>query len=774
MTTLGKLLFSVPRGAPAARTVCDTGEKPPESGPVARDGPSVPSWLGLETSHRVLFDASQDGWIRPTQPVGLLLGQESFVSEDFHTKRSIVPVRLAFDVDRLPFPDARKDLDRGSASGGYGTKPRVVRWRSPIPLYAVAKVEVSSSEQKTRLLAMADQFSNVSLPAPEIVVNHSVVHFPESAGSEIRESGQVQLPENLNAIQGAMAMAVWAVPRVEPWIEMLRQGLNRDSMGVERGATSLNANWLQLPWLVETPTRPVPDDGNGQERLWYAALSCMRYPTAENKSPVVLAEEIAQAAAAADGAGRTAENWLAQTLRILAAEKTITCDDWQECGAGLAIRLVLLRPHPMRFTSWSTDLPGLAPAVWWAAATLCGWYHGYRSLDRRFRGNAKLQEFLATRALAVSWGSDDPSVLPRYQHGPLERARDNGCFALTWRGCSVIRKPWHSRARWYSADLADVTVGSAARGLASQLGWPCLERWLVLPERRIPIMGDGQVSVDGDALVITGRKSLRLADGVDIEERLDPDRFHRDLATEAGVVPEPPVDSRRQAAPDTGLVLDPHEAPRRQTTAEAGLILGPPQAPGVQAASDIPGLVYEPDFVAEEEETKLLAWIDGAEWSTKLRRRVQQYGWRYDYGKRRIDKSMRIGELPRWAQELAQRLVANGLVGELPDQLIVNEYCGNQGIAPHIDQPSSFAEHVSTVSLLETWGMVFRHRKSGKRVEIPLERRSVAVLAGAARYRWTHEIPSRKTELLVDQQGKRRRMTRSRRVSLTFRATRLR
>ncbi len=773
MTTQGKLPFLVPRDVPAARTVCNTDMKAPESSPVASGGPSVPSWLGLETSHRVLFDASQDGWIRPENRAGLLLGRECFATEDPHTKRNIVRIRLAFDVNRLPFPDVRKDLERSVVRGGEGIEPRVVRWRAPIPLYAVARVEVSSSEQKSRFLVMAGQFSNVSLPALEVVVNHTVAHSPVTAGSESQETGFVHLPENLNAIQGAMAMAVWAVPRVEPWIEVLQQGLNQDSTGFGRGIRSLNANWLQLPWLVGVPTRSSREDANGQNRLWHAALSSMQCSTVEDKSPVALAEKIAQAASA-DGVDRTAGNWLTQTRRILAAEETITCDDWHECGAGLAIRLVLLRPDPMRFKLWSTDLPGLPPAVWWAAATLCGWYHGFRSLDKRFRGSAKLQEFLATRALAVSWGSDDPSVLPRCQHGPLERARDNGCFALTWRDCSVIRKPWHSRAKWFNADLADVNVGSAARGLATQLGWKCLERLLVLPERRIPILGDGQVSVDGDALVVTGRKSLRLANGVEIEERLDPDRFRRDLATEAGVVTDPPVDSRHQATTVNGLVLDPHEASHRRTTSDAGLVVAPPQALGVQAACEIPGLIYEPDFVAEEEETNLLAWIDGAEWSTELRRRVQHYGWRYDYRKRQIDKSMRIGELPHWAQELAQRLVAKGLVGELPDQLIVNEYCGKQGIASHIDQPSSFAEHVSTVSLLETWVMVFRHCKSSKKVEIPLERRSVAVLAGDARYKWTHGIPSRKTELLVDQQGKRRRVTRSRRISLTFRATRQR
>ena len=182
--------------------------------------------------------------------------------------------------------------------------------------------------------------------------------------------------------------------------------------------------------------------------------------------------------------------------------------------------------------------------------------------------------------------------------------------------------------------------------------------------------------------------------------------------------------------------------------------------------------MYKPQFITEGEETKLLACIDGAEWSTEIRRRVQHYGWRYDYKQRQIDESMHLGELPDWAQELAGRLVNEGFMKDLPDQVIVNEYCGRQGISRHIDQPRSFAEHVATISLLETWGMVFRRRDSNEKVEKPLERRSVAVLTGDARYKWTHEIPERRNELLMDLQGKRRRVERSRRISLTFRTVR--
>ena len=327
-------------------------------------------------------------------------------------------------------------------------------------------------------------------------------------------------------------------------------------------------------------------------------------------------------------------------------------------------------------------------------------------------------------------------MLPPSQRSPLERLREDGCFTLTWRGHPVLRKSWHTRAWWYSADLTDATVGTAARDFAGQLEWSCVERRLSLPEGHVATVGSGDLFVDGHTLVVKGKKSLLLPSGVDVDERFDPDEFRRLLAIEAGVIPDPPKASSRHHV---------HE---------------------------IPGLMYKREFITEGEEAALLACIDGAEWSTELQRRVQHYGWRYDYKQRQIDESMHLGELPKWAQELARKLVNEGFMKDLPDQVIVNEYCGKQGISPHIDQPRSFAEHVATISLLETWGMVFRRRYGKEKVEKPLERRSVAVLTGDARYKWTHEIPQRITEPLMDGQGKRRRVERSRRISLTFRTVR--
>lgn len=146
-----------------------------------------------------------------------------------------------------------------------------------------------------------------------------------------------------------------------------------------------------------------------------------------------------------------------------------------------------------------------------------------------------------------------------------------------------------------------------------------------------------------------------------------------------------------------------------------------------------------------------------------MKRRVQHYGWRYDYKARKVDPKNYLGPLPVWAQDLAERLLELQVVSELPDQVIVNNYEGNQGITKHIDCPECFRGPVVTISLLETWDMVFTRKLengTSERFVQPLPQRSVAVLAGEVRSDWYHEIPARITEHGVP---------RIRRVSITFR-----
>jgi alkylated DNA repair dioxygenase AlkB len=177
-----------------------------------------------------------------------------------------------------------------------------------------------------------------------------------------------------------------------------------------------------------------------------------------------------------------------------------------------------------------------------------------------------------------------------------------------------------------------------------------------------------------------------------------------------------------------------------------------------------PGLAYLPAYVAEDEAARLLAAIDGEPWLGDLERRVQHYGWRYDYKARSVAASSCLGPLPAWAAALAGRLVAERLVPEMPDQAIVNEYTPGQGIAPHVDCVPCFGAAIASLSLGSACALEMTRRGDSEKVTLLLEPRSVLVLSGEARYGWRHGIPRRKKDIVGG-----RTVVRARRVSITFR-----
>lgn len=230
---------------------------------------------------------------------------------------------------------------------------------------------------------------------------------------------------------------------------------------------------------------------------------------------------------------------------------------------------------------------------------------------------------------------------------------------------------------------------------------------------------------------------MRLPTGYVIEEVLDVERFRRQVSVTGARLPEPPP---------TGAPV--------------------PKVERLEVV-EVPGLSHVRDFLDEAEETSIISQIDRGDWIEDLQRRVQHYGWRYDYKARRVDAAMRLGDLPAWADALARRLFDANLVPNLPDQVIVNEYCKDQGIGRHVDS-DSFADGIAMISLLESWEMVFCAKRAKRKVRHMLERRSVAIIEGEARYEWTHEIPKRKSEPITPG-TKHPRRDRIRRVSLTFR-----
>lgn len=176
------------------------------------------------------------------------------------------------------------------------------------------------------------------------------------------------------------------------------------------------------------------------------------------------------------------------------------------------------------------------------------------------------------------------------------------------------------------------------------------------------------------------------------------------------------------------------------------------------------GLAYIPSLVSPEEATRILAALDAVAWDTTLKRRVQHFGYRYDYRARAVTGDAYLGPLPDWLAGVCLRLAGEGYFERLPDQVIANEYLPGQGISAHVDCVPCFADRIASLSLLSACEMVFRHAASGERCSLMLEPGSLLVMEGAARYDWTHEIPARSADS-VD--GTKR--PRGRRVSLTFR-----
>ena len=179
----------------------------------------------------------------------------------------------------------------------------------------------------------------------------------------------------------------------------------------------------------------------------------------------------------------------------------------------------------------------------------------------------------------------------------------------------------------------------------------------------------------------------------------------------------------------------------------------------------IQGLQYNKDYINEVQHDWLLDRIDQEQWLDDLKRRVQHYGFKYNYKARKVDMDMHIGELPEWLNRLSEKLYADKLMPEIADQVIVNEYLPGQGISSHIDCEPCFQDTIVSLSLGSGCVMNFTN-KSDKRKKIPvwLAPRSLVVLRGEARYEWLHGIAAKKSDEWDGEKHERQR-----RVSLTFR-----
>jgi alkylated DNA repair protein (DNA oxidative demethylase) len=170
-----------------------------------------------------------------------------------------------------------------------------------------------------------------------------------------------------------------------------------------------------------------------------------------------------------------------------------------------------------------------------------------------------------------------------------------------------------------------------------------------------------------------------------------------------------------------------------------------PRLPAVAVRPD--GLLYEPEFLDEEEERTLVDGFEQLEFDEvrmhgqAAKRTVLHFGYRYDYEAWRLAPVVPLPADLRWLRDRCARFA--GVAPERLVETLVSRYPPGAGIGWHRDAPM-FGPVVVGVSLLSACALRFQRRTPTVRETHTLELapRSVYALAGAARSTWQHSIQS--------------------------------
>jgi alkylated DNA repair protein alkB family protein 8 len=250
---------------------------------------------------------------------------------------------------------------------------------------------------------------------------------------------------------------------------------------------------------------------------------------------------------------------------------------------------------------------------------------------------------------------------------------------------------------------------------------------------------------------------------------------------------------------------------------------GPPEADCTSSTDHIhiEGLAVIENFITEEEEEALLNNYgndDNPAWKESLNRRVQHYGFPFNYRTLMVDYTKPTLPLSSLAKEMAEKVehydlqrTGKDIVEEPINQLTINEYWSNQGIASHIDTEVCFGSKLLVINICGDIVMTMTRKAFSSPIEenesktlaeqeiegktsslteeedsnndnykesssssssnetiirkhVYLPRRSLLILEKDARYLWLHGIPPRKYDKVNGQL-----IPRKRRLSFTFR-----
>lgn len=166
------------------------------------------------------------------------------------------------------------------------------------------------------------------------------------------------------------------------------------------------------------------------------------------------------------------------------------------------------------------------------------------------------------------------------------------------------------------------------------------------------------------------------------------------------------------------------------------------------------GLLYHPNFITPDEEELLISFIqavplrhptDGPEDAYFAKRRIINFGWKYDFEHNRLIPGP---PLPKFLQRFARRIekwmdLPRGSVVEA----LVNEYTPGSALGWHKDTETF--EHIIGISLTGWARMRFRPiakvNDPKKVVSLELEPCSAYLMQNAVRHNWQHSVAKTKT-----------------------------
>jgi len=151
----------------------------------------------------------------------------------------------------------------------------------------------------------------------------------------------------------------------------------------------------------------------------------------------------------------------------------------------------------------------------------------------------------------------------------------------------------------------------------------------------------------------------------------------------------------------------------------------------------IDGINIHYNFLEKEEESELLDIIECLPWEEELKHKVQYYGFKYNYNKKKSSYKDYIGRIPQNLDFIREKLGFDYM------QLVVDKYSNDQGMRYHT-KSDIFDSNIISSPLKSD---IVVYLKNEDMIEkLILKRRSIIVLQDNVLKNWQIGIPFKKSD----------------------------